>query len=133
MVGMEDQYPVDRARQDGAYRMVFRRHGKQHVQEILGVREVVARVNERLADRILVRHRGDGGHLGDQAMRSDLALAGVVDVERIVVERAHRADHADQDRHRVRIAAKPAVEIRQLLVQHRVVGDVVGELFRSSP
>jgi len=63
-----------------------------------------------------------GRHLGDQADGRDLALLGVVDVERVVVERRQRADRAHQHRHRVRVAAEAAEEELHLLVDHGVLG-----------
>ena len=44
------------------------RTGKHHVQEVLGVVEVVAGVDDGLADRGLVGHRRQRGHLGDEAV-----------------------------------------------------------------
>jgi hypothetical protein len=38
--------------------------------------EVVLRINERLADRVLVGHGGERRHLGDHADRGDHALVG---------------------------------------------------------
>ena len=38
----------------------LRRHRKQHVQQILAVRQVIARIDERLTDRLFVGGRGDG-------------------------------------------------------------------------
>jgi hypothetical protein len=97
------------------------------VQEVRRVIEVVARVHEGLAERVLVGHRGDGRHLRDQPEGRDLALAGVVDVEVVVVEGGQRADHAAHDRHRVRVAAEAVEEAADLLVHHRVVGDALAE------
>ena len=50
-------------------RVGLARHRKAHLQEVGGVVEIVARVDERLADRILVGHRRDRRHLGDHAVR----------------------------------------------------------------
>ena len=104
------------------------RHGEGHVQEIFGIAQRVLRIHEGLAERIFERHRRDRRHLGDQAVGRDHPLVRVVDVGRVVIEGRERADHAAQHRHRVRVAAEPAEEGRELLVHHRVMGDVVDEL-----
>ena len=133
MVGVKDQDAVDRPGEHRVHLVVLRRNGEQHVQEILGVGQVVARIDERLSYRVFVGHRGDRRHLGDQPVRRDLALAAVIDVERVVIERAHRPHDADQHRHRMRVAPETAVEIGELLVQHGVVGDVVGKFLLLRP
>src|SRR5437762_1834203 len=38
-------------------------HREAHVQEIRGIIELVLWINERLAKRIIIRHRGEGRHL----------------------------------------------------------------------
>ena len=128
MVGVQDEDTVHGAHQDLIHLVLLGRHREHHAHEVRGVREVVARVHERLADRVLVGHRHDGRHLGDQAERRDDAVMLVVDVERVVVEGRERADHADHYRHRVRVAPEPLVQARQLLVHHGVMGDDVDEL-----
>ncbi len=50
-------------------------------------RRLVARVDVRLADRVLVRHGHQGGHLGDQANGRDLTVLGVIDVGAVVVRK----------------------------------------------
>src|ERR1700724_2127108 len=51
-----------------------------------------------------------------------------MDVSRIVIEGRKGTDDPAEDRHRMRIAAEAAEKGRQLLVHHRVVGNVVNEL-----
>ncbi|MNN15143.1 hypothetical protein D3C81_1282390 [compost metagenome] len=53
----------------------------------------------------------------------------IIDVHRVVVERAHGAHETRQHGHRVGIAAEAAQEELQLLVNHRVVHHAVDELF----
>jgi hypothetical protein len=83
--------------------------------------------------------RGDGRHLRDQADRGEATLFGVFDVERVVIERGQRTDHAAQHRHRVRVVAEAAEEALERLVHHRVMRDFVLEAvlnccaFGSSP
>ncbi len=121
VIGVQDEDPVHRPGQDRADLVVLRRHREAHVQEVLGVVQVVARIDERLADMVLVGPGDDRRQLGDQPDRRDLALPRVEYVGAVVVEGRHRADDAADDRHRVRVAAEAAVEIVHLLVEHGVV------------
>ena len=106
MVGVQDEDAVERARQDRIDLVVLARHREAHAQEIAGVVEVVLRIDERLADRIFVRHRGERRQLGDHADRGDLALHRIVDVDGVVIERRERADAGHHHRHRMRVAAE---------------------------
>mgnify|MGYP003694788211 CR=1 FL=1 len=101
---------------------LYSSHGTENIMRMKFARvgELVARIHERLPDRVLVAHRHQRRQLGDQADRRDLAVVRVGDVERIVIERRQRADHADQHRHRMRVAAEAAEELAHLLVHHRV-------------
>src|SRR3546814_10581752 len=60
---------------------------------------------------------GDGRQLGDQADRGEAALLRIVVVRVVVVEAGHRAEHADQHRHRMRVVAEAAEEALERLVQ----------------
>ena len=108
--------------------VLLARHREAHAQEVRRVVERVQRINERLADVVLVGHRRDRRHLGDHAERSDHALVRIGDVGRVVIEGRQRADHAAHDRHRMRVAAEAGEEAAHLLVDHRVVGDAVVEV-----
>ena len=77
---------------------------------------------------ILVGHRRDRRHLGDQPHRRDHALVRVGDVGRVVIEGRQRADHAAHHRHRVRVAAEAGEEARHLLVHHGVARHAVVEI-----
>jgi hypothetical protein len=96
---------------------------EHHVHEVGRVVEVVARIHEGLAGVVLVGHRNDGRQLGDQPIERDSAMLGIGEVGDVVVEGRQRADHADHDRHRVRVAAEALVELHQLLMHHGVVLD----------
>ena len=54
-------------------------------------------------------------------------MVRIEDVEAVMVERRQRPDDAAHHRHRMGIAPEPAIDRVQLLVHHRVMGDVVGE------
>ena len=116
VIGVEDENPVERLFDHRVDHIGLGRNGKGHPQEIAGIAQRVVGIDERLADRILVGHRRDCRHLGDQPVRADLAVDRIGNVGRIVIERRQRADHAAHHRHRVGIAAEPAIERRQLLV-----------------
>ncbi len=128
MVGVEDEDAVHCLGENRADPIGLARHREQHLEEVAGVGEVVARISERLADRVFVRPRDDGGHLRDQAGFGDDALVGVGEIQAVVIEGRKRADDAARHRHRVRVAAEAGIEPLDLLMQHRVVGDVVVEL-----
>ena len=123
MIRMQDHDQVHRLGQHRVDDVFLGRHGVEHVQEVFRVGQIVARINERLADRVFVRPGGDRRHLGDQPEGADLAALGFVDVQGVVIERGQRADHAGHHRHGMRIAAETVVEIAQLLVQHGVAHD----------
>jgi hypothetical protein len=108
--------------------VLLARHREHHVQEVLGIFEIVARIDEGLADRVLVGHRGDGWHLRDQTIRRDHALVRIGNIKAVVIEGRQRADHAAHHRHRVRVAAEAGEEPVDLLMQHRVQRDVALEL-----
>ena len=127
VVGVQDEDPVHGARQDRVHHIFLAGHGKAHAQEVRRIGQRVLRVNEGLADVILVGHGGDGRQLGDHPVAGDLALARIIDVGRVMVEGRHGADHRHHHCHRVRVAAEALVEPGHLLVHHGVVGDVLVE------
>src|SRR3546814_10425403 len=96
MVGMQDEDQVECLGDDRVDLVFLGRDGEAHAQEIRRIVEFVARIDEGLAGRILVGHRGDRRHLRDQAIRGDLAVPWLVDVGAVVVEgRTGPADAAD--------------------------------------
>ena len=128
VVGVKDEDLVHRVREDRVHLVVLGWNGEAHAQEVRSVVEVVARVNEGLADVVLIGHRGDGGHLGDHAHGGDHALLRVGDVCRVVVEGGHRADDAHHHGHRMRVAAETVEQAVHLVVDHRVMRDRVVEV-----
>jgi hypothetical protein len=67
MIRMQRENPVHRPRKNRVHVIGFRRHSETHVQEIRRIIQIVARIDERLANRIFIGHRGNRRHLGDQA------------------------------------------------------------------
>ena len=128
VVGVQDEDAVHRARQHRVRLVLLARHREAHAQEVRGVVEVVLRIDERLADRILVGHRGERRHLRDHADRRDHALVRIGDVGGVVIEGRQRADAADHHRHRMGVAAEALEEAAHLLVHHRVVGHAMVEV-----
>jgi len=132
VVGVQDEDAVERALDDFVDLVLFARRGEHHAQEVARVGQVVLRVDERLALRVLVRHRDQRRHLGDQADGRDVTMLRVRDVGRVVVEGRQRAHQARQDGHRVGVATEAAQEEVQLFVDHRVMGHLrieIGLLF----
>ncbi len=103
------------------------REAERHPEEVLDQALGVVRVEERLADALLVGVRRDGRQLGQQPDGRQLDLLVVERVEAVLVEGRQRADRAGQHRHRVRVAREPVEEVPQVLVQQRVPADLVGE------
>ena len=68
VVGMQDEDAVERLGEHRVDLVGLARHREAHLQEVRRVVEIVARIDERLADRVLVSHRRDGRHLGDHAV-----------------------------------------------------------------
>ena len=86
MVGVEDENSIHRPRQHVVDDVLLGWHRKHHVQEILRVIEVIARIDKGLADRILVGHRGNRRDFCDQSVRSDHPLVRVGNVRTVVIE-----------------------------------------------
>ena len=128
MIGMQRENPVHRLGQRRIDIVFPGRDRKAHVQEIAGVIQIILRIDEGLADGILIGHGRDRRQLGDQADRRDLALPGIRDVGRIVVEGRHCADHADHRRHGMAVAAEAAEEIVHLFMHHRMMRDTMFEI-----
>ena len=123
VIGVQDEQQVERLGRHRVDDVLLARHREEHVQHVRAVVEIVARIDERLAERVLVRGRRDRRNLRDDAVREDLAMARVMDVHRVVIERRHRRDHRRHHRHRMRVVVKAVEETQQRFVDHRVVAD----------
>ncbi len=80
MVGVQDEDAIHCLGQHRADRFDLARSVEHHVQEVFRVAQIVARIHQRLTDRVLVDHCSNGRHLRDQAHRGNLAMVRVVDV-----------------------------------------------------
>ena len=116
VIGVQDEDAVHRARQHWVDFVLLARHRELHVEEVRGVIEFVARIDEGLADRIFIGHRGNGRHLRDHAEGGDVALDRIVDVHGVVIEGRERTDGADHHRHRMGVAPEAGEEPVHLLV-----------------
>ena len=128
MVSMQDHDAIECAGEHRVHHVGLARYSKAHLQEVGRVIEVVARIDERLPDKILVGHRGDRRHLRNHAVAGDHTVARVVDVGGVVIEGRERAHHAAHYCHRMGVAAEPGVEPRHLLMHHGMVRDGVAKL-----
>src|ERR1051326_5561026 len=78
--------------------------------------------------KLPVAERGDGDHLRDEAVDLLLPALRVEDVLGLGVQRAEGGDRGDQLAHRMGVVAERVEEQLELLVDDRVVGDVVRPL-----
>ena len=124
---MEDEDLVHGAGEHRVDLVFLAGHGEAHVEEVRRIGQAVLGINEGLPDRVFVGHGGNGRQLRNHPARSDLALLGIADIGRVVVEGGERANHADHHSHRMGIAAEAAEELAHLLMHHRVMGDGVFE------
>lgn len=62
MVCMQNENTVHGAFQHRINPVSLAGRGEHHMQEVAGIGQIVARVDERLAERIFVAHSGHGGH-----------------------------------------------------------------------
>jgi hypothetical protein len=134
VVGVQDEQQVERLGVQRIDLVGLAGDREEHVQHVRGVVEVVARVHEGLAERVLVGCRGDRRQLGDDAVREDLAVPRVIDVGGVVVEGRHRRHDRGHHGHRVGVVMEAVVHVAQRLVEHRVPADrprEAGELRRG--
>ena len=127
VVGVQDQQDVQRAGHLRVDLVGLGREPERHPQEVLDEALRVVRVEERLADRLLVGVRRDRRQLGQQPDGGQLDVVGVERVEAVLVEGRQRRDGRGEHRHRVRVAREPVEERLEVLVQQRVAADLVGE------
>ncbi len=115
VVGVEDEQLVEYRHHLGQDDVRPHRRVEHHVEEVAAVGQVVARVDERLADGFLVGKGGDGTDLGDEP------AGGHVDVfQRIVahlrVEVVQAVDHHRQDGHGRGVGRELVEEMDHVLV-----------------
>ena len=89
MIGVQDQEQVQGVHKVGVHLISFAGRGEHHVQEVLAIGEVVFRIDEGLADGLLVPEGGDGGHFGKDAVDGQLLLLGTTGIERVLTIDGH--------------------------------------------
>ena len=125
---MQNQQHVERVVEDRRDGVLLDRQREHHVQQVLRVIEVVARVTERLADIQFVSGRRDGRQLCEDSVRENITMLGVRSVHFIVVIRRHRADDGRQHGHRMGVVTEALEEIEHAFVEHRMRAYRVVEL-----
>ena len=128
MIGVQDENALHGAREHGIGLVLLARRAEHHVEEIVDIGEPILGVHERLAQVVLVGHRGDRRQLRNQAEGRYGAAARIVNVDRVVVERGERPDHPAQHGHRMGITPETLIEAHQLLMHHGVPGDDAHEV-----
>ena len=94
------------------------------MQQVLRVAEIVLRVDERLADRLLVGEGGDRLGLGQQPNDVEIDLVGLA---RTRIEGRQRRDHRRHDHHRMGRGGKPIEEVLERLVNQAVTGQIIAK------
>ena len=120
MIGMQHEDGIECMHQDGIRLIFLAGRTKHHIHEVGGITQIIARIHERLTDRVFISHRHNSRKLGDNAVEAKIAVLRVGKILGIVIEGRQRADHANHDRHRVRVAPKALIELGHLLMHHSV-------------
>ena len=116
VIRMQDENAIHRTFNDRIYHIRLSRHAERHAQEVSGIGQAVVGIQERLPDRIFIRHRCNGRHLGDQPMAGNHPVGRIADVCGVVIECGKSPHDAAHDRHGMRIAAEATIKGRQLFV-----------------
>ena len=103
-------------------------HLEHHLQEVAAVGEVVVGVGVGQALGVAVGEGGQGGDLGDQAEDLVVPLRRVMDVLGLGIEGGEGGHGGAQHAHGVGVVAEGRHQLLDVLVDHRVVRDVVGPL-----
>jgi hypothetical protein len=124
VVGVQNEQDVQRTSQ---YRVgaVFRlNHLPQHVHEVLGVAQVVVRIDIRVAQAVPVGVGRDGGHLADQPVDLQFAHLRVTHISRVWIDGREGGHCADEHGHGMSIVMEALEESLGGFVQHGVMSDV---------
>ena len=120
---MQHQDLVHRLLDNRIENVFFRRDSKQHLQEITGIGEIVARIRRGLLNGVLVAHGGDSGHFRQQPGGGQRPVLRIFHVQDVMIKRRQRPHQGAHQRHRVRIATKAAAHAGNLLVDQSMAGD----------
>jgi hypothetical protein len=127
VIGVQDEQHVEHAFEHGVGHVLPLGHAEQHAEEVARVAQVVVRVHVGQPAPVPVRVRGEGRDLRDQPVQLRAPRLLVEDVLGFRIEGRERGDGAGQDAHRMRVVAEAVDELADVLVHHRVIGDVARE------
>ncbi len=125
MVRVEDQEDAEGGRELLIHDVRLGGDGEHLPEEVALVVEGVEGVDLGLPHRVLVGRRGDRRELREDAAGRHLDVVGVERVPGVRVERRERHDARAEDAHRVGLPGEAHEEAPVVLVDHRVVADVV--------
>jgi hypothetical protein len=114
---MEDEKQVQGPVENRRHLVDLRRHGEHHVEKVLCIGQIVARIDKGLADRLLVGEGGNGAGLGQEP--DDVEVQVLVRLGAGVIGR-DRADHRGEDCHWVGTGRVPLEELLHVLVEQSV-------------
>ncbi len=120
VVGVQDEEEVDGAHDVVVEPVVLHRRGEHHGEEVRNVAQRVGRVDDRLADGLLVGDGRDGAHLRDE-VGEDLALRLPVEQLGDRVEGGERGHRGGEDPHGVRPPRESQEEVQHVLVDQRAL------------
>ena len=127
VIGMQDEEAVHCFRNLRIDLVVFSRDREAHAEEVLGIGQLVARIDEFLAHIVLQDAGAERWHLGDQTDRGEAAFFRVFAVHGAGIEGRHCADRAGQHGHRMAVTAEAFEEAVHLGVEQGVLLDLVIE------
>ena len=130
VIGVQDEEHVERTLQRRVDVVLQLRHPEQHVQEVAREAQIVVRIDVGAADAVPERIRGNRRHFRNQAVNLLLARLLVEDRLGVRIERGKRRNRADQHAHRVRVVLETLHQLLDVLVHHRVEGDLLDPLLQ---
>src|SRR6266566_4298253 len=130
VVGMKDEENVESAFQ-GWVRPVLRfGGGKEHVQKVARIAEVVVRIDERHAQSMTIRECSDRRNLPDETIRLLLARLDAEDVFCVVIESGKRGNRGDHHAHGMGVVMKAVEKLLDAFVDESVMRDVIGPILQ---
>lgn len=122
MVSVQDQNTVYSTFQNRINFIRFVRRGEYYIQEVIGVGEIVARVNKWLINGIFVIYRGYGRYFRQQAERGNFTVTRIVNIQRVVIERRQRVGNIIYDCYWMRVATESMEQTGNLFVDYGMTG-----------
>ncbi len=132
MVGVQDEEHVEGPLQHGVH-LVAVPHPEHHLEEVPAVAQVVVGIGVGQAHGVTVGEGSEGGDLGDEPVDLLATDERVVDLLGLRVEGRERPHRGHQHAHGVRVVAEPGHEVLDVLVDDRVVRDLVDPVVVLGP